>query len=543
MKKIVFTLLLLLLSICSSNAQIVSKINSGDIYTIKGYELPKTNDLLLRVQYPKLKKVYATSRLYEVKIWSNCVHVVYEIEAVEDLKHGLWLGFANNGYLSTPDGNIKLMVNSVVEGDQLYRTGYENIRYYGKLKKGEKCYFTLNFAGTLPPGVNEIEIHSGSQYYCHSSANYVVQTEGYYSTKYCCFSIQNLNNPRKYYYENLTSESSIKQNINSNNDGICGIYESIGSSTKVKLACVKIDGEYRLIHLHRNPSLNWWQVGDIKAWLTKTPSGIFKTTWMNMDKSQDDDYYTAFDGYSMIVNKGGSKSETKFLKTYPTESPASGSQVGGSNGSGSKEWTGTGFALKNGYIVTNNHVVDGAKSIVVLGVNGNTYTEYSARVVSVDKNNDLALIKINDGRFNGFNNIPYAVLNATRDVGSDVFVLGYPLTDYMGDEIKLTNGIISSKTGYQGDVSTYQISAPVQPGNSGGPLFDNSGNVIGVVNSGIPGAENVGYAIKTSYLYNLVESAANTNIIPQNNSVTGSSLSEKVKQVKNCVFFIKCKGN
>lgn len=66
----------------------------------------------------------------------------------------------------------------------------------------------------------------------------------------------------------------------------------------------------------------------------------------------------------------------------------------------------------------------------------------------------------------------------------------------MGDEIKLTTGVISSKTGFQGDVSLYQISAPIQPGNSGGPLFDNKGNLIGIVNAKHKGAENVGYAIK-----------------------------------------------
>lgn len=208
----------------------------------------------------------------------------------------------------------------------------------------------------------------------------------------------------------------------------------------------------------------------------------------------------------------------------------------------SREWTGTGFALEDGYIVTNHHVVDGAMSIVILGVNGNATIEYSAHVVGVDKNNDLAILAIDDSRFSGFGSVPYAVQNSICEVGEEVFVLGYPLTTYMGDEIKLTNGIISSKTGFQGEVGTYQISAPVQPGNSGAPLFDSKGNVVGIVNAGIPGAENVGYAIKTTYLYNLVQSVVNSSIIPQNNSIMGSSLADKVRQVKNHVFFIKCKG-
>ena len=246
-----------------------------------------------------------------------------------------------------------------------------------------------------------------------------------------------------------------------------------------------------------------------------------------------------------------------YLKTYPISSSqtvgglnvnvgGSNVNVGGSNvnvgGSNVSEgWTGTGFALKNGYVVTNFHVIENSKSIVVIGVNGNQNIEYKAIVVATDKNNDLALIRINDSRFTGFNNVPYAVKDRQCDVGEDVFVLGYPLTTYMGDEIKLTNGIISSRSGYQGDITTYQISAPVQPGNSGGPMFDKSGNVVGIVNAGIPGAENVGYAIKTSYLFSLINSVSSSSIIPQENKVSGVSLSEKVRSVKNYVFFIKCK--
>ena len=126
------------------------------------------------------------------------------------------------------------------------------------------------------------------------------------------------------------------------------------------------------------------------------------------------------------------------------------------------------------------------------------------------------------------------------DVGEEVFVLGYPLTQALGNEVKLTNGIVSSRTGYQGDIATYQISAPVQPGNSGGPMFDSRGNVIGIVVAGVPGAENVGYAIKTSYLSILNESAGLNIKFPSNNTISSFSLAEKVKRVKDFVFYIEC---
>ena len=205
-----------------------------------------------------------------------------------------------------------------------------------------------------------------------------------------------------------------------------------------------------------------------------------------------------------------------------------------------QEWSGTGFALQNGYIVTNYHVIKNAKTISVQGVSSNFQEKYNVTVIATDKYNDLALLQISDNRFNGFGAIPYNVKTSVSEVGEEVFVLGYPLTSTMGDEIKLTTGIISSKTGFQGDVSLYQISAPIQPGNSGGPLFDKNGNLIGIVNAKHEGAENVGYAIKTSYLKNLIESSISTSILPNNNRISRLPLTEKVKSLKNFVYFIKC---
>ena len=282
--------------------------------------------------------------------------------------------------------------------------------------------------------------------------------------------------------------------------------------------------------------MSWWQVGDIKAKLrpSATP-GFFKADWCLADKTVESNSYVVFDGGSMktIIDNN----ETFYLKMYPTFNSGGGLSLG------KEKWSGTGFALNNGYIVTNYHVVENAKSIKVKGIRGSFNTEYEATVISTDKFNDLAIIKINDSRFNGFGTIPYRVKTSTSEVGEDVFVLGYPLTTTMGDEIKLTTGVISSKTGFQGDVSLYQISTPIQPGNSGGPLFDGNGNLIGIVNSKHRGAENVSYAIKTSYLNNLLESASIHSVMPMNNFVSGMSLSDKVKSLKNFVFMITCSNS
>lgn len=203
-------------------------------------------------------------------------------------------------------------------------------------------------------------------------------------------------------------------------------------------------------------------------------------------------------------------------------------------------WTGTGFALNDGYLVTNYHVIENAKSLLVRGIDGDFNIRYDACVIASDKSNDIALLKINDSKFNGFGSISYKIKSSLSDVGESIFVLGYPLTSTMGDEIKLTTGVLSSKTGYQGNVSQYQISAPVQPGSSGGPLFDNDGNVIGIISAKHTNAEGVGYAVKTSYLNNLVESVASASIIPNQNTLTTQSLPNKVKLVNNFIFIIEC---
>lgn len=111
----------------------------------------------------------------------------------------------------------------------------------------------------------------------------------------------------------------------------------------------------------------------------------------------------------------------------------------------------------------------------------------------------------------------------------------------MGDEIKLTTGIISSHSGYQGDKSQYQISAPVQPGNSGGPLFNSKGNIVGIVSAKHTGAENVSYAVKTSYLFDLLNQLPDSHdIVPSANTIADLDLPQQVKQVKNYVCFIWC---
>ena len=205
------------------------------------------------------------------------------------------------------------------------------------------------------------------------------------------------------------------------------------------------------------------------------------------------------------------------------------------------EWSGTGWALNKGYIVTNHHVANNARTIVLKFAQDDNVVEYAGETILLDEEHDLAIIKINDPKFKGFGSLPYAVKTALADVGENVFVLGYPMTTTMGDEIKLTTGIISSHSGFEGNKAQYQISAPVQPGNSGGPLFDEEGNVVGIVNAKHTGAENVNYAIKAQHLQALVNQLPDkAGVLPTSNTISSLNLPQKVKKVKGLVCFIYC---
>jgi len=128
------------------------------------------------------------------------------------------------------------------------------------------------------------------------------------------------------------------------------------------------------------------------------------------------------------------------------------------------------------------------------------------------------------------------------DVGAGVFTIGFPLAlSGMGKEAKYTDGKISSKTGYNNAINVYQTSIPVQSGNSGGPLFNVKGELVGVINAKITDADNVSYAIKVNYITTLIDLLPGSVQIPMNNSLKGQSVEEMVKVLLDYVTLIKIK--
>jgi S1-C subfamily serine protease len=203
------------------------------------------------------------------------------------------------------------------------------------------------------------------------------------------------------------------------------------------------------------------------------------------------------------------------------------------------ESNGTGFFINSdGNIMTCAHVISGAKNIVV-NINEN---QYNATVVLINTNTDLAIIKINYP-----NNYYFTVSESeTEDIGNKIYTLGFPLANILGTDIRLTDGIISAKNGIDSNPTYFQISAPIQPGNSGGPIFNEKFQLIGITSSKLSDMytlqqtgtlpQNVNFGIKSEYAKLMGSQYFNNNIIIK-------SMSDAIKATVQIISDPNISGN
>lgn len=200
---------------------------------------------------------------------------------------------------------------------------------------------------------------------------------------------------------------------------------------------------------------------------------------------------------------------------------------------------GSSFLLTpDGYLVTNNHIVQGADSVYVQSQSGEVY---KARVVYTNRGYDLAILSVaDDSTFRPLKTIPYGFDPRPSDLGERVFTLGYPR-----DEIVYGEGYLSSRTGYRNDSTAYQVAISVNPGNSGGPLLDGNGNVVGIVSGKQVSTEGASFAIKTDYLYRAIEAIPNDSLkgqplkLNRRSSLNRLPRTQQIKRVQQNVFMVK----
>ena len=337
-------------------------------------------------------------------------------------------------------------------------------------------------------------------------------------------------------------------------DDIEGIYKYIKDSdldknTHYKIGIKKYGYKYKAIIIESgsNPI---WKNGEVKFILEPSAvNNIFSCKYYMGNKTETETFCTVKNKVFLEIDvntkdKSGKNLKSNFLKLYPSNIISSNNPV--SQGlSDSKTWKGNGSGIiisKDGYLVSNNHVVENMNDFEVEFKYAQEIRSFHAKLVKTDPTNDLAILKIDDPNFKNFNSIPYNFYTRSADVGTEVFALGYPMAlSVMGKDIKFTDGRISSKTGYMGNITTYQTTTPIQPGNSGGPLFDHNANLLGINSSGLRKdvADNVSYTIKTNYLVNLIDVLPSSIPLPSSTWISSKPLTEQIRILSNYVVLIK----
>jgi S1-C subfamily serine protease len=204
-------------------------------------------------------------------------------------------------------------------------------------------------------------------------------------------------------------------------------------------------------------------------------------------------------------------------------------------------FSGSGFAIDDHHILTNAHVVEGAHSIAIAGER----ISCPAELVFSDPRNDIALLRVQQ---------PLPASARFRDaldlhLGEDVIVLGFPLQGLLGSGPQATAGNVSALCGIGSDTSVLQFSAPIASGNSGGPILDQSGLVIGLVHASLnldrvreggSNAENVNFGVKGAVVRAFLGTVGMDPMMGSPGAAR--SRADIVRDARSYIFRIKCEG-
>lgn len=198
---------------------------------------------------------------------------------------------------------------------------------------------------------------------------------------------------------------------------------------------------------------------------------------------------------------------------------------------------GTGFIIDaKGYLVTNFHVVDKARNIAVQNNKG----EFVARLVYTDRSKDIAILKIDDESFKPYTSIPYSISKTSARLAEPIFTLGFPK-----NEIVYGQGYLSSLTGFNGDTLSCQIEIAANHGNSGSPIMNKNGEVVGILNARQTSTEGFTFAIQGKYIYKALDDLKKTDTTYQHvklttkSAIAGIERTEQVKKLEDYIYMVK----
>ena len=291
-----------------------------------------------------------------------------------------------------------------------------------------------------------------------------------------------------------------------------------------------LDIDDKAVGVFRERGLIYKKLGEIAA-------ALADLTWFARFEPKDQEVVRAIEEMQAALFSRQAEPElsrpSEAKRAEPENSKPSEGQRRGTSGTGF-------FVSTDGYVVTNAHVVDDCLNPQLIS---GLASPVSARVLATDTANDLALLKgdLMPSRA--------ALLRVGIKVGEGIAAFGYPLVGLLSTSGNFTVGNVSAITGLGDDTRYLQISAPVQPGNSGGPVLDQSGNVVGIVVSKLDAimvaakindvAQNVNFAIKATVLTNFLDSSGiSYKTADAGQSLPSSDLAERAKSIS---VLIRCK--
>ncbi|UAY53503.1 S1C family serine protease [Ferruginibacter albus] len=201
-------------------------------------------------------------------------------------------------------------------------------------------------------------------------------------------------------------------------------------------------------------------------------------------------------------------------------------------------YRGTGFLIDGrGYLVTNFHVLSRMKNIYVENNKGEYFT---ATAVYTDNTSDLAILKIADTSFKTINSIPYSIKKSNADLSEQFFTLGFPR-----NEVVYGEGYVSAQSGNDDDSTAYQLNVSANPGNSGAPVINKNGELIGIITAKDSKADGVVYAAKSKNIVRIIDelkrsdtSSNQTIKIPSGTALKSLDRAQQVKKMQEFVYMV-----